>query len=249
MTLSLAQGADLVREWTTFSDLPKGDSLLTGATCNEDGSLSVKRNHGTHKDRPTVNLAGSDLSLTDGVTITFNAKGFETHNNVAIISLASDDNEFLFCVGSGMYGITHICFNGSVNNVLPNGRLGSLVPNTEYAYFTLTSQEVNGKCTFTLYRNGKQVGEAYAPYGKRFAASPITRLTLGGWSGDSNNSMTAVDINQLAIYKGAMSQDEVKELYNDFLAGPKPFLTPLTYAGISAALLLLAGAAFIFRRK
>ncbi len=249
MTLSLAQGADLVREWTTFSDLPKGDSLLTGATCNEDGSLSVKLNPGTHKDRPTAYLTGRELSLTKGVTISFNIKDFEYHSNANLISLASENSEFLFSIAAAMSGYPLFCFNSSYHNAQSMGELRLITPNTDYAYFTLTSKHEGGKCIFTLYRNGEQVGEARAFDSRDLASQPLTRITLGGWSGNSNSAMTTLDINQLAIYDGTMTDDEVKKLYNDFLEGPKTNLTPLTLACISAALILLAGVAFIFRRR
>ncbi len=80
----------------------------------------------------------------------------------------------------------------------------------------------------------EQLAQGYAN-NNTIAAQEISRLTLDGWSGSSNNGKTALDLSSLAIYEGAMSATKVKALYNASIPEPATAtLSLLALAGLAA---------------
>ncbi len=252
---ALAQGAELVAEWDGFSDLTSGSYTLTlpatGGSVNEEGILHVNSVNGTYTNRPTVDISAAGLTLAEGMSVSFTAKSFGTSENRTLVSFATGANDFSFAFGTAVGGSANFYFNGSDTRVADIGTQGSIATGSEFSVYTLTSAVVDGVNTFTLYMNGSQVaqGSTSASTGSNnsacdtIMASTLSRLTLGGWSGDSNGGNISFDIDRLAIHDGALSATEAQALYQDWTkAVPEPTTATLS-------LLALAGLAARRRRK
>ncbi len=248
-----ASAATLVAEWDGFSNLTNGSYTLAlaGGSVNNEGVLHVNSTNGTYTDRPTVDISAAGLTLSEGLSISFTAKSYGTSENRTLVSLASEAYDYTFAFGTAVGGAANFYFNGSDGRVADIGTQGSISPGSDFAVFTLTSAVVDGVNTFTVYMNGTQVaqGSTSATTGtdnsncETLMTSTLSRLTLGGWSGNSNSGNIAFDIDHLAIHDGALSATEAQALYADWSkAVPEPTTATLS-------LLALAGLAARRRRK
>ncbi len=248
-----ASAASLVAEWDGFTNLTNGNYTLSlaGGSVNGEGVLHVDSTNGTYTDRPTVDISAAALTLSDGMSVSFTAKSYNTWGNRTLVSFASEAYDFTFAFGTAKGGAANFYFNGSDGRVADIGTQGSISPGSDFAVFTLTSAVINGVNTFTVYMNGAQVaqGSTSATTGtgngdcETLMSSTLSRLTLGGWSGNSDGGNIAFDIDHLALHDGALSATEALALYQDWTkAVPEP-------ATATLSLLALAGLAARRRRK
>lgn len=238
----MAQGATLVSEWDGFTaDGAATTGNLTfnfGASSVSDGVLNVKAD-GSLANRPTVDLSSAGLNLSAGLTISLEVKGGASRNGVNdnLIGLASADNQYLFAAGTNGSGNGSFLFNGSINNAGNTGNNTSLnVVSTEStAILTITAGLEGSRVVFKMYQDGELVASG-STTNTSMAQQTLTKLTLGGWAGNSTSNTTDENVSRLAIYDGAMTADEVQAAYMAWTA-PEPATTTLSLLGLGSLLL------------
>ncbi len=245
-TAFLAQGADLVAEWDGFSELSNGGLTLslngstrvideaTGAVC-----LKVDGRSGNQNARPTISLAGQELSLARGVTFSLHLKGKSVPYSTAnYLAGASAEDEFLFAMGAFYNGQADVLFKGSTNGLVEKTSTGTTVPPDGEAVVTLTAVQDGNHCEFVLYSNGEKVASGRS-WDMEETTQNLERLSFGGWSGNSDNGRISYDLSRLAVYEGAMTPEDVAAQHREWSV-PKQKGAVTVADVVDAALNLLA---------
>lgn len=231
-----ASAATLVGEWDDFSSLTstKGTGSLvletSGSTSVQDGVLNVV---GASGGTATVDLSSAGLSLGKGITISMsvcNLAGFGGNPPYSLVALSAENQSFALLCGyysQNNPNIIRFARNGSVSRVsttIPSGGgdVSSLLGNQPVT-MTMTFDSRS----FAAYMNGRLVASASGT----FDTYGFTKLALGSWAGDSSSGLLSESVYNLAIYDGAMTAAEVRELV------PEPAtaaLGLLAFAGLAA---------------